>query len=248
MEFESYRSETRKGQQALALDDEFDAVSSALFEGRNCTEASDVGRASVAFFPLGDGEGVLRHFKRGGWIASCLGNRYFGNRMLAEFAVLQAYHEAGGNVPQPLGVRWEKRGPLYCGAIATRRLQGVTLLRFLSDGDGSKADGVLQQAGSVVRQMHDYGLWHADLQVKNLMVVDESVWIIDFDNGKKKDRLFDVARARNLLRLRRSFEKHGLTLDNFAMFMNGYGVVRIPRWLDWIYRVRGASAQYRGGR
>ena len=248
MEFESYRFETRKGQHALALDDESDAVFNALFEGENCTEASDVGRAAVAFFPLGEGEGVLRHYKRGGWMASSLGDCYFGNRMRAEFTVLQAYYEAGGNVPQPLGVLWEKRGPLYRGAIATRRLMGETLLCFLSEFHKDGPEAVLREAGAAVRQMHDYGVWHADLQVKNLMVAHESVWVIDFDNAKKKDCLSDVARAQNLLRLRRSFEKHQLALDNFATFLEGYGPLRIPTWLDWIYRVRGASAQFLGGR
>ena len=49
---------------------------------------------------------------------------------------------------------------------------------------------------------------------------------------------FNVARARNLLRLRRW--QHGQSLDNFDVIRAGYGNLGLPRWLD-SYRLRGLS-------
>ncbi len=247
MQIDDYHFETWHGQSAYALLEEFDAVSGALFEGRNCVAAEDVGRATVQIFPLAYGEGIVRKYRRGGLAALFLRDKFLGNRMLREFEVHLAYYRAGGPVPEPLGVSWECRDFLCQGAIATRRLAGETLLDGLIRADAAEAGEMLRLAGEAIRHMHDSGLWHADLQVKNILVSDGALWLIDFDRACQYRVLGRFGRARNLLRLRRSFEKHGRSRTDYETLLAGYGAIDIPWWLDWAYRMRGASAPMRSG-
>ncbi|MCF6285148.1 MAG: phosphotransferase [Candidatus Hydrogenedentes bacterium] len=244
---DDYRFETRHGQSAYALHEEAGRVFGALFEGRNCVAATDVGRAAVQVFPLAHGEGIVRTYRRGGLAALFLRDRFLGNRMLREFEVHLAYYRAGGPVPELLGVCWECRDFLCRGAIATRRLVGETLLDGLIRADAAEAGEMLRLAGQAIRHMHDFGLWHADLQLKNMLVSERALWLIDFDRARQYRVLGRFGRARNLLRLRRSFEKHGRSRTDYETLLAGYGAIDIPWWLDWAYRMRGASAPMRSG-
>ena len=235
-----YQKEIRGMTTAWALRGEATAVLGALFDGIGCSTGVGGGRGTIRYFPLSRGEGVLRRYQRGGVAACVLKDGFFGNRMEREFDVMCSYRRDGGPVPEPLGVCWSRRGGFFRGAIATRRIPGQTLLEYLQGVRPAQADAVLRKTGVAIRHMHDQGVWHADLQVKNILVADNEIWLIDFDNARRAGTLGAVACARNLLRLRRSFEKHGLALDNFATLLAGYGALAIPKWLDWAYRVRSA--------
>jgi 3-deoxy-D-manno-octulosonic acid kinase len=214
-----------------------EAVSAALFEDMGCTVDAAAGRGQVSRFPLTEGEGVLRRYRRGGLVAHVSNDAFLGNRMLAEFRIHVALFQQGFPVPEPLGVVWERRGPLYRGAIATRSLEAITLLDHLNGGAANPQ--ILAQCGQRIREMHELGVWHADLQVKNIMTDGDAVWLLDFDQARMGKPLSGLARARNLLRLRRSLEKHGRSLDNFDSILEGYGKLGLPRWLSGLYRIRG---------
>jgi len=243
---DAYQMEIRGNRTALALRGEAASVFGTLFDGAGATPLESAGRAPVYHFPLSAGEGVLRYYRRGGVAAWLADDRFLGNRMAREFDLLVDYYRGGGAVPEPLGVFWERRGFVFRGAIATRRIAGVTLLDALRDSDAAGAAAALVAAGGAIRHMHDYGIWHADLQLKNILVSDGAVWLIDFDGARRVRALGRLQRCRNLLRLRRSFEKLGPPLNNFSTLLEGYGPIRFPSWLDWAYRLRGASARLRG--
>lgn len=214
-----------------------EAVTAALFENMGCTVDAAAGRGQVSRFPLTEGEGVLRRYRRGGLVAHVSNDAFLGNRMLAEFRIHVALFQQGFPVPEPLGVVWERRGPLYRGAIATRSLEAITLLDYLDGPEATRE--VLVLCGRRIRELHDLGVWHADLQVKNIMTDGTQIWLLDFDNARMVKPLSDLARTRNLLRLRRSLEKHGRSLDNFDSILEGYGKLGLPRWLSGLYRIRG---------
>ena len=216
---------------------ESEPVSAALFEDMGCTVDAAAGRGQVSRFSLKNGEGILRHYRRGGLIARIASDAFLGNRMLAEFRIHRALFQQGFPVPEPLGVAWERHGALYRGFIATRYLEAVTLLEYLRNPAAKRE--ILTLCGQTIRTMHDISVWHADLQIKNIMTDGAQVWLIDFDNARMGKPLSNRARARNLLRLRRSLEKQGRSLDNFDSILEGYGKLGLPRWLSGLYRIRG---------
>lgn len=243
---DAYSIETRHGMTAKVYTEESRALCRALLDGEGLEPLGLGGRAEVSAFPLDDGEGILREYRRGGWVARWLHDGFLRNRMVKEFEIVTPYYHEGGPVPQPLGVRWTRSGLFVRGAIATRRVAGITLLDYLRQEKDGGVDRVLRAAGEAIRHMHDYGILHADLQLKNILASPEEIWLIDFDRARKGRQVGRVSRSRNLLRLRRSFEKHGIALDNFATLLDGYGPISWPRWLAWAYCLRSLSAPFRG--
>ena len=70
---------------------------------------------------------------------------------------------------------------------------------------------VLAAAAVLLRQMHDAGLYHADLNAKNILLApDGTAMILDLDRAELLDRLSLRDRAANLARLYRSLHKLGL--------------------------------------
>lgn len=81
-----------------------------------------------------------------------------------------------------------------------------------------------------VRNMHNCGIWHADLHLKNILVRKDDatkVYIIDFDKGDFLSNMADERRVENLMRLDRSVEKFNgerwlITLTDRVRFLKGY--------------------------
>ena len=101
------------------------------------------------------------------------------------------------------------------------RLEAVHLLDYLSKDSEGKADA-LQRCGAALRQMHDAGFVHADLQIRNILIADGGPYIIDLDKARQCTHVSPSAREVNLVRLRRSFEKNGVSLRHFDAIRAGY--------------------------
>jgi 3-deoxy-D-manno-octulosonic acid kinase len=65
----------------------------------------------------------------------------------------------------------------------------------------------IRSAGLLVRQFHQAGFFHGDLQLKNILVAGDQLLLIDFDRSYRKPVLSVHERMKNLLRLNRSAEK-----------------------------------------
>jgi 3-deoxy-D-manno-octulosonic acid kinase len=234
-----YDSAARSSRVARVRADWADIIGKALLTGAGCLPAGTGGRGGLERFPYPGGEGIIRRYRRGGIMRHVLSEGFlFANRPLQEFELLCWMHDAGLPVPAPLGVVWERRGALIRGAIATHALNAVNLLDWLRDHEAASAD-VLRDCGALIRRMHDLGVWHADLQVANVLVADDGLYLIDFDKSRRLNKVRDAGRMRNLLRFRRSLEKHGVAADCFAAVCHGYGDVTQQPWLERAYAFKG---------
>lgn len=219
-----------------------DTVRDALFHPDQFEHEKSAGRGNTYRFPLEEHQGIVREYRRGGAMRHILKNGYFlDNRPLRELKVWCHAHEAGVPVPVPLGVMWYTRGPFYYGAIATQYFPSQHLQACLeSKPQAEFRKEVLLRAGKAIRNMHDANIVHADLQVRNILVEStQVVSIIDFDNAKVVNAISDSARHRNLLRLKRSFEKNNLDLNDFDLICEAYGLDTLPRGLSLLYAVKG---------
>lgn len=184
------------------------------------------GRTAAWFVQLQPVEAVLRHFKRGGLMARVVRDRYFWlglarTRSFAEFDLLRLMWQAGLPVPRPLGAAvWQGR-LTYRAALLTERIPQAKPLALCSEPQ------VWLEAGRIVAQMHQFEVWHADLNVFNLLVdAQDKVWIIDLDRGRRM-ALTATQRAENLSRLLRSVRKVAPELEApcWHVFKQGYQAV-----------------------
>lgn len=196
----------------------------------SASEAGAGNRKSAFRMQLDDGlELYARCGRRGGLIASILSDLYVGiaPRPLSELAVTVEAMKRGIPVAEPMGAMIEWIGPaLYRGYFLTRAVRGMTLWQFIkTDDDPTVRNHVLAQARAAIDAMQVKGLFHADLNLHNLLVTQArdsfTVIIIDLD----KARLFDTplsaamrrANAARLLRSARKLDPSGKYLDATAL-------------------------------
>ncbi|WP_372972805.1 3-deoxy-D-manno-octulosonic acid kinase [Marinobacter sp.] len=183
----------------------------ASFWGDSAVPVSSGGRGSAWFIHSNQGELVLRHYRRGGLVARISGTKYFYTgaenvRAVAEFKLLGRLHAEGLPVPAPVAACYWRSGVFYQAAILTERVRPATTFGALwKDWPAS----VWEKVGRTIRQFHDHGVFHADLNCFNILIHDASPYLIDFDKGKYLPKLGRVERWKraNLARLYKSLAK-----------------------------------------
>ena len=233
---------SHEAKRAMVREEWADDIAAALLEGRGCEPAGLGGRGALLRFSYAGGTGLIRRYLRGGVVRWVLRDAYvLHNRPLRELRLHVGLYDDGLSVPVPLGAVWERRGLCFRGAMATGEVDAVDLLAYL-EGHGAGDGAVLRECGRLIRRMHDGGVFHADLQVGNILVGADGPYLIDFDKATRRAALDRVKRARNLFRLRRSLEKNGLASDCFRLIFEGYGDESLPDWVGRVYRVKGKLA------
>jgi 3-deoxy-D-manno-octulosonic acid kinase len=195
---------------AQAQDGWFDA---AWWRAHGATSATTGGRGSAWLVEAPFGPCVLRHYRRGGFAARVLDDRYLWTgeertRAFAEFRLLQALAARGLPVPAPVAARYVRHGLVYRADILMRRIpQSETLAQWIERGRVDEA--AMARVGATVAAFHAAGAYHADLNAHNVMLGDDRVYLIDFDRGemRRPERGWQSA---NLARLKRSLVKVGL--------------------------------------
>ena len=220
-------------------EDYVETLAPVLLKGIGIESLSSTGRGPVGRFPVNRGRGILRRYRRGGMMRFVMKDRYFAvNRAIHEMQVHAYLYQQGFPVPEPLGAWWERRGLWFRGGFATREIESISLLEYVA-GAPTNPGHYLQEAGTVIRTMHDLGVYHKDLQLANILLTEDGVFVIDLDRAQCRGKLTASQRARNLLRLRRSFDRNFVPLRFFEPLLEGYGSLAIPGWMDRVYRVKG---------
>ncbi len=164
------------------------------------------GRQAAWFVRAAFGEGVLRHYQRGGMVARISRDRYVwrgedATRAFAEFRVMQHLAGLGLAVPVPLAAGYWRSGLTYRAALLTARIEQARPLAQALD-----ATRVAPVAAAIVA-MHRAGAWHADLNAFNILFdAGQRVWLIDFDRATL-GVISPSARRANITRLQRSLLK-----------------------------------------
>jgi glycosyltransferase involved in cell wall biosynthesis/tRNA A-37 threonylcarbamoyl transferase component Bud32 len=141
----------------------------------------------------------------------------------------QRARELGVAAPPTLLVELSRRGwGLWGIESLSQRLEGWRDLAELLRGAGPDPES-LAEIGRVLRRLHDGGVDHGDLNVKNLMVgPDGGVAVLDFDPARGGRTLSLSLRRRRLRRLQRSMLKTtGRTEPWFSAILAGYGLPRL---------------------
>ena len=165
------------------------------------------GRGTVWLFRHEGEEFALRHYHRGGKVARFLGDRYLWtglnrSRPAREAKILRQLAERGLPVPNPAAWRVVRGGLIYrADLIVTRIPRARPLTQVLRKQ--ALAATEWESLGSLLRRFHDLQVWHADLNLSNILLRSPSdFFLIDFDRCRV--RVGNLWKRRNLKRLHRS--------------------------------------------
>jgi 3-deoxy-D-manno-octulosonic acid kinase len=169
---------------------------------------------------------VIRHYRRGGKIQKLTSDLYWGaSRPLRELWI--GYHAMVKGIPTAeilaachTRIFWRfHRGDLISREIRNGKDLATylkSLPRHLTGEKLLQKRKVIEIVGKLIRNMHDVGIFHGDLNLKNIVIqINDSRrikgYILDFDKSFIKSNLNKNLRIRNLLRLNRSVEKFKAT-------------------------------------
>jgi 3-deoxy-D-manno-octulosonic acid kinase len=179
------------------------------WRAHDAIEGSARGRGTTWFVRSGDSSFVLRHYRRGGFMAKVSRDGYWWNgeaetRSFAEWYLTYHLHRAGLPVPVPIAARYRRRGLLYRADLITQRIDdSESLASRVAKGPLSLTQWIA--IGRCIRRFHDAGVDHADLNAHNILLTPEQVYLIDFDRGTLRKRGWWADTT--LVRLYRSLEK-----------------------------------------
>ncbi len=208
----------------------------AWWQAQHALVGQSHGRGITWFVQLGQQQGVLRHYYRGGWLGKWLHDRYLftgwqRSRVAAEFRLLQTMQAQGLPVPTPWAARIQRHGLFYRADLLLQRIPDahdvVSLLRTrpLSHTEW-------HTVGRTLHQLHRANIDHADLNSHNLLLdAAGKIWVIDFDKGQHRTTSGAWQHA-NMQRLQRSLRKE-LRLNpalhwqesDWQALLDGYGSI-----------------------
>ena len=183
---------------------------------------------------------VLRHYRRGGWVARWVHDTYpsaptVHTRAMQELLLLRHMTSLGLPVPKPVAAhcqrhsKWLGRHSRYRANILIEHIPHTrNLVQCLRDAP--LPPQAWQAVGRAIAQLHSQQIFHSDLNAHNILLNDQGqVWLVDFD--KCGLRAGSTWKAGNLARLQRSLIKemgrhngslHWHAEADWALLMQGY--------------------------
>ncbi|MHC4663294.1 MAG: lipopolysaccharide kinase InaA family protein [Planctomycetota bacterium] len=182
------------------------------------------GRTTVHGVPLdGNRRMVIRHYSHGGALRKITGDKFIGaNRFINEIDVSMKAISAGVNAPVPLGVVYNQKLGVAQGDHLSVEIPGaISIMEKALNADQGKTDNIESEVpdsaryiastildiAGLVRKLHDAGIYHADLHIKNILDTPFGYYLIDFDGAIYHESLSAKLRTDNLFRMLRSVEK-----------------------------------------
>jgi 3-deoxy-D-manno-octulosonic acid kinase len=143
------------------------------------------GRGAAYRVRLDGADWLVRHYRRGGAVAVHLGDRYVRvgvPRPFRELEASQAARARGVPTPAVMAAVVYNAGVVYRGDIAVEFIpRSRTLADVLFGGVGKDGAGAgsgdnrrpaAHAAGAAIRQGHDRGLVHPDLNLQNILLAE----------------------------------------------------------------------------
>lgn len=196
------------------------------------------GRSPLRAVRLRDGEtALIRNYHHGG-LFGALTRAYFVTwppRPFRELAVTEELRRRGFRTVEVYAAGIERIwGPVYRGCLVTRELAGAKDLwaALQDDSVGRHRTSILKATADTIRTMHREGVFHTDLNLKNILVrlkLDGAeAYVIDFDKAQLVlGELPAPLAKKNLNRLLRSAlkldpQRRYLTAELWREFLDFY--------------------------
>lgn len=205
------------------------------------SEKIGIGRARVVYFTYNDRALVLKHYYRGGAVASILKDRYLGfsivkTRAFKEWRLLKKMHQLALPVPQAVAAHVRKSLIFYTADLITEEIKdSITLADILCERSIDNAQW--HKIGACIRLFHQHDVYHADLNARNILLAGApqysgpetgDVYLIDFDNsgfrsGSDSWKMANMARLkRSLLKFKRNDPGFNFEDSDWQALLAGY--------------------------
>jgi len=183
---------------------------SAWWQQQQAVIGSSTGRNTAYFVQHGEHQLVLRHYYRGGLVGKVLHDQFWlqpvtQSRAMQEYQLLSWMRTQGLAVPRPVAASYQRSGLIYRADLLIELIPNSKDLAAILQ---QRAMTTLewQAVGAAIAQMHQLGVYHSDLNCRNIMLdAAGKVWLIDFDKCNRRSP--GEWTAQNLARLLRSFNK-----------------------------------------
>lgn len=198
-----------------------------------CLADTGIGRAKVVYFPFEDKTFVLKHYYRGGLIASILRDQYCGftvekSRAFREWFLLKKMKSLGLPVPNAIAAHVKQGLLLYRTDLITQKIENSkTLADVLMQGEIDAAQW--RKLAACIKRFHNNDIYHADLNARNILLTDlGEFYLIDFDNSdfrldSKSWKQANLVRLkRSLLKFKRNDAGFNFFEKNWNDFLQGY--------------------------
>ncbi len=221
------------------------------------------GRSNYRVLPIeNSGESIIvKSMSHGGIFAKLFGDIYLDHKKPTNEASISAYALRKGIPTSELLAVVEKRTftPFFKYWVFSKEIADVMdFLCYLKNygKSNNKKCGAIKATARAVRKMHDAGIFHTDLHLKNILIRPSSsdekfkAFIIDFDKAKYVQNMSIRKRFQNLKRLWRSAEKAkiqgypisqtdmirfireyaGDEFDCYKKYIRAYKFIAVHRW------------------
>ncbi len=183
------------------------------------TEGHGIGRANVVYLSSGDKTWVLKHYYRGGAVASILKDQYLGfnierSRAFREWRLLKKMLKLALPVPDAVAAHVEKGLFYYRADLITEKIENSLTLADVLEKNKISAEQ-WKKIGGCIKLFHQHDIYHADLNARNILLTESGdVYLIDFDNSDFRVNSASWKMA-NLSRLKRSLLKFKRKIPGF---------------------------------
>lgn len=187
-------------------------------EHTTTTLATGSGRGQAQRLNVNGQDLVLRHYRRGGWVARFNPDRYRltaarDSRAMREYSFLRWMRASGLPVPVAVAARQKVSGSSYTADIMVGMIPNTqNLVQRLVQAPLNEHQW--RAVGRAIKNLHTAQVFHSDLNAHNILLDgNERVWIVDFD--KCETREGGTWKRQNLDRLVRSLRKESGRLNPF---------------------------------
>jgi 3-deoxy-D-manno-octulosonic acid kinase len=165
-----------------------------------------IGRSPLRFI---EPDMVVRTIMHGGVFRHITGKRFLSpNRTIRELKVSASLVAHGIRTPEILAVRLIKEGLFYSIDVVSKFIPDSKDLLVYFEKCHTDSLELIKKSGSIIRAIHDLGVYHTDLHIKNLLLDNSgNLWVLDLDKAYQCDLLPEFMKQMNLKRFIRSIKK-----------------------------------------
>ncbi|MDT8273754.1 MAG: lipopolysaccharide kinase InaA family protein, partial [Desulfomonilia bacterium] len=130
---------------------------------------------------------VVRPLLHGGLLRHITGTRFLSlERSIRELEISEYLRNHGIRTPQILAIIITPSGIFRKISVVSELVpDSIDLLTWL-ETPRAKSPEIFLQAGSLIRQIHALGVFHADCHLKNFLLErDHNLWVLDLDKAHR---------------------------------------------------------------